>query len=86
MKKILVQIFCTKIGWLVICLLLAGGFGILSDYNDSLFFPIAMYASLVYPAGLLLVMLAYAWFINPIRDKKESKRMAEQYKKEHETK
>jgi hypothetical protein len=30
--------------------------------------------------------LAYAWFINPIRDKKESKRMAEQYKKEHETK
>lgn len=75
MKKILVQIFCTKIGWLVICILLAGIFGILSDYNDSLFFSIAMYASLVYPSVLLLVLIAYAWVINPIRERKETKKL-----------
>lgn len=86
MKNILVQIFRTKIGWFVICLLLAGTFGILSDYYNSLFFPIAMYVCLVYPFGLTLVAIAYGWIINPIRDRKESKKMAEQYKKDHEEK
>jgi energy-converting hydrogenase Eha subunit C len=73
--KILIQIFRTKIGWLVICLLLAGLFLILSDYYDSLFFPIAMYASLVYPVGLTLVLLTYAWIINPLRERKENKKL-----------
>lgn len=80
MKNILTQIFRTKIGWFVICLLLAGTFMILNDHYDSGFFEIAMYVCLVYPFGLTLVGIAYAWIINPIRDRKESKKMAEQYK------
>ncbi len=73
--KILVQIFCTKIGWFVICLLLAGLFSFLSDHYDLFIFEIAIYASLVYPVVLLLILIAYAWVINPIRERKENKKL-----------
>lgn len=86
MKKILTQIFCTKIGWLVVCLLLAGLFLILSDYYDSAFFVIAMYVSLIYPVVLTLIMIIYAWIINPMRDRRENKKIIEKFKKDHEIK
>jgi len=65
-KFILQQIFCTKIGWLFICLFLSVLFGTLSNWIDWCEY--AMYVSLIYPAGLSVVMIIYAWIINPIKN------------------
>jgi uncharacterized membrane protein len=75
----LLQIFATKIGWLVISALSAITFGILGNYYE--WAAIAMYISFVYPVVLFLIMMVYAWIINPIRDYKESKALKEKYKK-----
>lgn len=75
-KQTLIQIFCTKIGWLAITCILAIIFGILTNFIDSEWPYYAMIISFLYPAGLGLVMMAYAWIINPIRERKESKRLA----------
>lgn len=83
-KNILVQIFCTKIGWLIVCFLLALIFGLLSNYYD--WAEIVMYICMVYPFVLALVAIAYGWIINPIRDYKNDKKIREQYKKENENK
>lgn len=64
-KFIFQQIFCTKIGWLFICLFLTLVFGILSNWFDWATY--AMFISLIYPVGLSLVMLIYAWIINPFK-------------------
>jgi hypothetical protein len=60
------QIFCTKIGWLFIFLFLSLVFGILSNWIDWCEY--AMFISLIYPVGLSLVMIVYAWIINPIKN------------------
>lgn len=86
LKQILVQIFCTKIGWLLLTLCLAVIFGVLAENFDCEWCDIVMYVCFLYPVGLTLVMIAYGWVINPIRDRKESKRMAEQYKKDNDGK
>ena len=75
----LLQIFATKIGWLAITLLLAIVFGILGNYYD--WAAIAMYICFLYPVGLTLVMIVYAWIINPLRDYKERKKFKENLKK-----
>ncbi len=49
-KEIFVQLFCTKIGLLLVSVLLALGFGLLSTYYDWAWW--AMYASLIYPVVL----------------------------------
>ena len=72
MRKVLVQIFCTKVGWLGFSLLMAIIFGLLSNFFD--WCETAMYISFIYPVGLLLVMMAYAWVINPIREYKKNKK------------
>ena len=80
LRQILVQIFCTKIGWLLISLLSAFIFGIIADRTDCEWCSYVMYASFVYPVILTLIMIVYAWFINPIRDWKENKKLREQNK------
>lgn len=72
LKNIFLQIFATKIGWLAISMFLFIFFGILANYHDWAI--IAMKISLIYPLGLALVMMIYAWIVNPIRDYKESKK------------
>lgn len=59
------QIFCTKIGWLFICLFLSLVFGILANWID--WCQTAMFVSLIYPIGLTIVMIVFAWIINPLR-------------------
>lgn len=71
--KILKQLFTTKIGWLVICLLLTFSFGIISNEFDLFWAEIMMYLSLVYPIILLIIMLVYACIINPLRERKNGK-------------
>lgn len=70
-RQILTQIFCTKVGWLGITLLCAIVFGLLSSVID--WCEIAMYISFIYPVVLLLIMMVYAWIINPIREYKKNK-------------
>ena len=75
MKKIFAQLFCTKIGWLVVCLVLALLFGVLSNQFDLFWAEIAMYASLIYPFILFIIMLVYGIIINPIREHREYKKL-----------
>lgn len=74
----LLQIFATKIGWLAISLLSAITFGVLSNWYDWAEIP--MFISWVYPVVLTLIMIVYAWIINPIRDYKETKKLKEKNK------
>jgi formate/nitrite transporter FocA (FNT family) len=71
MKKWFLQIFATKIGLLAVSVVLIIVFGILGDKYE--WAETAMMFSWLYPIGLTLVMMVYAWIINPIRDYKERK-------------
>ena len=64
-KFMLQQIFCTKIGWLFVCLFLSLVFGILANW--IYWCQTAMFISLIYPALLTLVTIVFAWIINPLR-------------------
>jgi len=79
-RLIWVYIVHTKIGKLVLSLLLAFIFGVLAENTEVEWFDYAMYAMLVYPVGLTLVMIAYAWVINPLRDLKERRKEREKNK------
>jgi len=84
LRRILIQIFCTKIGWLFLTLALCVIFGILANYYD--WCETAMFISFIYPVGLTLVGIVYGCIINPIRDYKATKKIKDQYKKDHEQK
>lgn len=71
MKQKLTELFCTKIGWLAICMVLVVVFGTLSNWID--WFEYLMFASLAYPVILGIVMMAYAFVINPINKIKNRK-------------
>jgi hypothetical protein len=68
-KQWMIQIFCTKIGWLGICLISSVVFSILSNYYDWAL--VALKISVAYPVILTLIMMVYAWIINPIRSLKK---------------
>lgn len=72
-KHWLLQIFATKLGWLIFTLFLSVVFGILANWYD--WAEIAMFISWLYPVGLALVMMAYGWVINPIREYRENKKL-----------
>ncbi len=72
MKNILLQIFATKIGWLIICLLGAATFIVLSDrieWADT-----AIFICIAYPVILTLTAIVYAFIINPIKEYKQNKK------------
>ena len=72
LKKGWEYIYHTKMGKLIASLLLAvGSFG-MANIWDFMFYVGLVF--LIYPIGLFLVMMAYAWVINPIRDWKESQK------------
>jgi Na+-translocating ferredoxin:NAD+ oxidoreductase RnfD subunit len=71
MKNFLTQIFCTKLGWVLISFLLALIFIILSDRYD--WASTCAYLSMIYPVFLTLKLIVYGWFINPMRERRERK-------------
>jgi hypothetical protein len=71
MKQWLLQIFATKIGLLALSVVLIIVFGILGNKYE--WAETAMMITWLYPIGLALVMFAYAWVINPIKDYKARK-------------
>lgn len=72
LKKWLLQIFATKIGWLALTLLSAVLFGVLSNWFDWAQLPV--FICLIYPFGLTIILIVYAWIINPIKDWKQNKK------------
>jgi len=66
------QLFTTKIGWLVVSLVLALIFSILSNFYE--WASILLLISLVWPVVFTIVSIIYAWIINPIRDHKNNKK------------
>ncbi len=68
LKNLAIQLFCTKIGWLVICGILFILFGTMSNWYPWAVY--VMFASLAYPVALSIIMMVYAWVINPIRNRK----------------
>jgi|LakMenEpi03Aug12_release.lakeMendotaPanAssembly.Ray.scaffolds.fasta_scaffold3782823_1 hypothetical protein len=64
-KRILLQIFATKIGWLAVCSLLIVIFGVLSKYYP--WANIFMMISSIYPIVMCFLLLLYGLIINPIK-------------------
>lgn len=59
----------TKLGWLIISGFLCVVFSILANFYDWAY--TCMLLTLIYPTGLFLVTMVYAWIINPIREYKK---------------
>lgn len=78
LKRIFLQIFTTKIGWLGITLAGAVIFGILANYYDWCEY--AMYVCFTYPLVLTLIGIVYGGIINPLRDRKERLQRQKDYK------
>lgn len=68
----LLQIFATKIGWLGLSLASMVIFGILGNFYD--WAQTATLISLIYPVVFTLIMIVYAWIINPLNDLKERRK------------
>ncbi|MEK6879300.1 MAG: hypothetical protein AABY22_06815 [Nanoarchaeota archaeon] len=68
-KKLLVQIFCTKGGWLAISLFFVLIFGVLANWFEWAYLASAI--SFIYPAILGLTLIVFALFINPIKNRKK---------------
>jgi hypothetical protein len=79
-KKILVQIFSTKIGLFVVSLLLAFLFGVLSNVYEIYWAEIAMYISLIYPVVLIIIAFIYGLIINPYREYQQYKKLRDDNK------
>lgn len=82
LKKGWNYVYETKIGKLIASLLLTGICLGLSEIWDFMYYVAMIF--MIYPLGLTLVMIAYAWVINPMRDWKESqkaKKMAQNAEK-----
>lgn len=65
----------TKLGWLLISFIWLGVFMIIDDNVEGNWAFWVATPAMAYIAGLTLVMIAYAWVINPIRDYKENKKL-----------
>jgi hypothetical protein len=70
LKKTWEYVYGTKLGKLVASLVLAFTCFGLANIWDFMFYVGLVF--MIYPIGLFLVMMAYAWVINPISDWKES--------------
>jgi len=73
--KALKWLINTKLGWLILSFLWIGTFMIIDDNIESNWaFWVAM-PGFAYIVGLMLVLLTYAWIINPIRERRETKEL-----------
>jgi len=79
--KALKWLVSTKLGWLIISFLWIGTFMIIDDNIESNW---AFYVALpgfAYIIILFLIMLAYAWVINPWKENVENKRLRDEASK-----
>ena len=60
------QLFTTKIGWLMVTVVLGVIFGILANYYP--WCGTAMFISWIYPTLYIVIAIVYAWIINPINE------------------
>lgn len=73
LKKTLKYIAKTKIGKLLASSLLAGiSFTLAGIYSFMSYVGLAF---MIYPVGLVLVMICYAWIINPIKNWKKNNKL-----------
>ena len=84
-KTALLQVFATKIGWAFISMVLLVVFGVFSTNSTLIengyeWCNYAMIPPALYLLVLTLIMMAYAWIINPIRAYKERKKARESFK------
>jgi len=86
MKQFLKWLVYTKLGWCVISFIWMAIF-LLIDSNVDAEWPfwVAMLGA-AYLFGLTLVMIAFAWVINPIREYKENKKLREELKQKEKNK
>lgn len=70
---------CTKLGWLIISMIWGGIFLVIDNTQDSYWALILAAPAVLYAVGLFLVMMVYAWILNPIRDYKETKKIKDKY-------
>lgn len=73
--KALKWLVSTKLGWLIISFLWIGTFMIIDDNIESNWAFWVAIPGFLYIIGLFLVLITYAWIINPIRDYKENKKL-----------
>jgi apolipoprotein N-acyltransferase len=79
--KALKWLVSTKLGWLIISFLWIGTFMIIDDNIESNW---AFYVALpgfAYIIILFLIMIAYAWVINPWKENVENKRLRDEASK-----
>ena len=73
----------TKLGWLLISFVWACTFTAIDNNVEGDWAFWVSVPALLYMFGLVLVMIAYAWVINPIREYKENKKIREEYNKKN---
>jgi len=74
MKKVFQWIFLTNIGKLITSLALSAISLFLANYINYMEY-VAIFFFVIFPLPWFLIAMVYAWIINPLRDRKESKQM-----------
>ncbi len=76
----------TKLGWFILSFIWTAIFiAIDSNVNGDWAFYIAI-PGMAYMAGLTLLMIAYAWVINPIREYKSNKKLRKELEEKNKSK
>lgn len=74
MKKFIQSLIASRLYRLGFCLILSVIFGALSNIPGMEFMTTVMLIPLAYVVWLALVLMAYAWVINPIKELKERRK------------
>ena len=73
----------TKMGWLIISAIWFAVFRIIDSNIESDWAWWVSMPAAVYLVGLFLVMMAYAWVINPLREYKNKEKFKDNLKKDN---
>lgn len=69
------QLFRTKLGWLLVSVLWVAAWMVVYENSEGEWAFWVASPGLAYMLGLTLVMIAYAWIINPIRDYRNNRKL-----------
>lgn len=72
MKNKIISLLKNKLFWLILSIISSVTFGFIYETPYDLSYKL-MLISLIYPVCLTIVMLVYAWIINPIKSLKKDK-------------
>ena len=64
---------CTKLGWLIISMIWGGVFLVIDNTQDSNWALILAAPAILYVIGLFLIMVVYAYILNPISEYRDTK-------------